>query len=80
MNIFPLRLIPATPNINFMRLRWVSVVAFLLLAVAAIAAIAGKGFNYALDFTGGTVVELRFEQPADVGRCVLRHERRAPGG
>jgi len=66
MNIFPLRLIPATPNIDFMRLRWVWVAAFVLLSVAAIAAIAGKGFNYALDFTGGTVVELRFEQPADV--------------
>jgi len=66
MNIFPLRLIPATPNIDFMRLRWVSVAVFALLTVATIAAIAGKGFNYALDFTGGTVVELRFQQPADV--------------
>jgi len=66
MNIFPLRLIPATPSINFMRLRWVSLAAFVLLTVVSIAAIAGKGFNYALDFTGGTVVELRFEQPANV--------------
>lgn len=66
MNIFPLRLIPATPNIDFMRLRWVSVAVFALLTVATLVAIAGKGFNYALDFTGGTVVELRFEQPADV--------------
>ncbi len=66
MNIFPLRLIPATPNVDFMRLRWVSVAVFALLTVATLVAIAGKGFNYALDFTGGTVVELRFEQPADV--------------
>ncbi|NLA67460.1 MAG: protein translocase subunit SecF [Gammaproteobacteria bacterium] len=66
MSIFPLRLIPATPNLDFMRLRWVSVAAFVLLTIVSIAAIAGKGFNYALDFTGGTVVELRFEQPADV--------------
>ena len=66
MNIFPLRLIPATPNINFMRLRGVSVVVFALLTVATIAAISTKGFNYALDFTGGTVVELRFDRPANV--------------
>ena len=66
MNIFPLRLIPATPNLDFMRMRWVAVSAFMLLTVAAIGAIAGKGFNYALDFTGGTVVELRFQQPANV--------------
>ncbi len=66
MSIFPLRLIPATPNIDFMRLRlvWIGIVA--VLALVALGAIVGKGFNYALDFTGGTVVELRFEQPADV--------------
>ena len=39
MNIFPLRLIPATPNLDFMRLRWVSVAAFMLLTIAAIGAI-----------------------------------------
>ena len=38
----------------------------LLLAVVAIGAIAFKGFNFALDFTGGTVVEVRFDRPADV--------------
>lgn len=66
MSLFPLRLIPATPNIDFMRLRWVSIAVTVLLALVAIGAIGGKGFNYALDFTGGTVVELRFEKPADV--------------
>lgn len=66
MSFFPLRLIPATPNLNLMRLRWVSIAVTAILAIVAIGAIVGKGFNYALDFTGGTVVELRFEQPADV--------------
>jgi preprotein translocase subunit SecF len=66
MSIFPLRLIPSTPNLDFMRLRWVALIATVVLAVVSIAAIAGKGFNFALDFTGGTVVELRFERPADV--------------
>ncbi len=66
MKIFPLNLIPYGTNIDFMRLRWVSIGFSVLLMVIAIGAIAVKGFNYALDFTGGTVVELRFEQPADV--------------
>ena len=66
MSLFPLRLIPHTPNVNFMRLRWPSIVITIVLTIAAIGAIAGKGFNYALDFTGGTVVELRFDRPADV--------------
>src|SRR3546814_11187978 len=66
MKIFPLHLIPASPNVNFMRLRWVSIAIAVLLAVAALAAIGFKGFNYALDFTGGTLVEMHFASPANV--------------
>ena len=66
MKIFPLQLIPNDTNIDFMRMRWISLGVALLLTVVAIGAIAVKGFNYALDFTGGTVVEVRFDRPADV--------------
>ena len=66
MSMFPLRLIPHVTHFDFMRLRWVSIAMAVALTVAAIGAIAVKGFNYALDFTGGTVVELRFQKPADI--------------
>ena len=66
MKLFPLHLIPNNTNFNFMRLRWVSLTVALLLAVVALGAIAFKGFNYALDFTGGTVVEVRFDTAPDV--------------
>ena len=66
MNIFPLRLIPAKTNFNFMALRWPAVILATVLFVLSIGLIAGKGFNYALDFTGGTVVEVRFDRAADI--------------
>ncbi|NLC61305.1 MAG: protein translocase subunit SecF [Gammaproteobacteria bacterium] len=66
MALFPLNLIPAKPNIDFMRMRWVTMGAGLLLLVASVAAIGIQGFNFALDFTGGTSVTLRFEQAPDV--------------
>ena len=66
MKLFPLHLVPNDTNINFMRLRWISLGVALLLALGAVAAMAINGFNYALDFTGGTVVELRFQKPAEV--------------
>jgi preprotein translocase subunit SecF len=66
MKIFPIQLIPHNTNIDFMRLRWVSLLITALLFVGVIGLIAVKKFNYALDFTGGTVVELRFAQPAQV--------------
>ena len=59
-------LIPHGTRFDFMRLRWVSLGIAFALMLAAIGAIAFKGFNFALDFTGGNVTELRFERPVDV--------------
>ncbi|WP_242108502.1 protein translocase subunit SecF [Luteimonas aquatica] len=66
MKIFPLHLIPNDTNVNFMRLRWLSIGIATALAVVAVWAIAFKGFNFALDFTGGTLVELHFDKPVEV--------------
>jgi len=62
----PLNLFPYDSNFNFMRLRWVALMVAAALLLTAMGAIAVNGFNFALDFTGGTVTELRFEQPVDV--------------
>lgn len=66
MKIFPLTLIPTDTNIDFMRMRWVTLTLALLVFATAVGAVAVKGFNFALDFTGGTAITLRFQQPADV--------------
>jgi len=60
-----MELFPHDSNYNFMRVGRASLVIAFLIMVVAFGAMATKGFNYALDFTGGTVVELRFEQPVD---------------
>ena len=57
-----MELFPSNSSYNFMRVRVVSLtLAFLIMAVA-FGAMAINGFNYALDFTGGTVAELRFDK------------------
>ncbi len=66
MKIFPLTLIPANTNFDFMRVRHVAVTIAVLALVGALAVIGLKGFNFALDFTGGTAVNVRFEQPVSV--------------
>lgn len=76
----PLNVFPYDANFNFMRLRWVSLSIALLMMLVAIGAIAGKGFNFALDFTGGTVTELRFERPVAVDDVRDRLERAGYGG
>jgi len=62
----PFNVFPYDSNFDFMRLRWVSLTIAALLLVVAIGAIAFKGFNFALDFTGGVSVELRYDKAPDV--------------
>ncbi len=66
MKLFPLSLIPSNTNIDFMRLRHVWLLIAALMMAGSVAVIVGKGFNLALDFTGGTAVNVRFEQPVGV--------------
>ena len=61
-----MELFPSNSNINFMRLRHVTLGLTAFICVAALVLLATKGFNFALDFTGGTATELKFEQPVDV--------------
>ena len=47
----PFNVFPYDSNINFIRMRWVSLAIALLMALVAIGSMATKGFNFALDFT-----------------------------
>ena len=54
-------------NIDFLRLRKVSLTISALLVVIALAAIFTKGLNYGLDFTGGILVEVEYQNPVEIG-------------
>jgi preprotein translocase subunit SecF len=76
-----MELFPHDSKYNFMRVGRVSLAIAFLIMVVAFGAMATKGFNYALDFTGGTVVELRFEKPVDgdtVRRVLTQHGFESP--
>jgi preprotein translocase subunit SecF len=59
-------LFPSNSSFNFMRVRLASLAIAFIIMVVAFGAMAINGFNYALDFTGGTVAELRFVKPVAV--------------
>jgi preprotein translocase subunit SecF len=59
-------LFPHDSKFDFMRLRWVSLGVAAVVMFIALGAMAFNGFNYALDFTGGTVTELKFAKPVQV--------------
>ncbi|EKN3393371.1 TPA: protein translocase subunit SecF [Yersinia enterocolitica] len=62
---------------DFMRWDYVAFGVSLLLLVASIVVMSTKGFNWGLDFTGGTVIEISLEKPADLDQ--LRDTLEAAG-
>ncbi|TDQ38454.1 protein translocase subunit SecF [Thiopseudomonas denitrificans] len=64
-------------TINFMGIRVIAVSITLVLCLASLGAIAIKGFNFGLDFTGGTLVELNYAEAADLN--AIRGQLQAGG-
>lgn len=62
----PFNVFPYDSNIDFMRLRMISLVVAALIMFVGIGGMFAKGFNFALDFTGGVGIELAYEKPVDV--------------
>ena len=55
-----------TERFDFMKWRVVAYTFSAVLITAAIAGIAIRGLNFGIDFTGGTLVELGYSEPADL--------------
>jgi len=53
-------------NIDFLGMRKVSLAISLVLVLASLVLVATRGLNYALDFTGGVLIEAQYEQPVAV--------------
>lgn len=64
-------------QINFMGYRKIAAVLSALLLIGAITSLATNGLNLGLDFSGGTLVELEYDRPADVDD--VRSSLRAAG-
>ena len=64
-------------TIDFMKWRGFAVVASLVLSVIAMGSLGVKGLNFAVDFTGGTVIEAGYKNAVDLG--LIRTELEAAG-
>ena len=61
-----MQLIPANLSINFIGMRFVAAVVSALLLSFSIFTLSTDGLNLGIDFTGGTKIELSYEQDVDV--------------
>lgn len=63
-----IRIIPDDTNINFIGMRFVAFACSLLVMIGSIFMIAQNGLNFGIDFSGGTMIEVRVpDQAPDLG-------------
>ncbi|MCB1559894.1 MAG: protein translocase subunit SecF [Xanthomonadales bacterium] len=62
-------------NVNFMGIRRTTMAISVLLIIASIVLLATRGLNFGLDFTGGSLVEVVYEQPIE--QEALAHDLKA---
>lgn len=62
-----LHLVPEETNLDFIGKRFLAFALSALLVAASIGLVATKGLNFGIDFTGGTVIEIKTEEIVDLG-------------
>ncbi|KKD01549.1 MULTISPECIES: protein translocase subunit SecF [Photobacterium] len=62
------QIMKADKVIDFMRWSKLAFVLSAVMIIASISVVLTKGMNWGLDFTGGTLIEVGFEQPADLAQ------------
>ncbi|HKK14838.1 MAG TPA: protein translocase subunit SecF [Gammaproteobacteria bacterium] len=55
-----------TTTLNFMGKRWLAMSLSGLLVLTAVGSLVVRGLNFGIDFTGGTVIEVQYPQPANL--------------
>ena len=61
-----LRIIKSSTNINFMRIKKLTLFVSTILFLLSLSLIFIKGLNLGIDFTGGTLIEVRFKENIDL--------------
>ncbi|MFN2310334.1 MAG: protein translocase subunit SecF, partial [Gammaproteobacteria bacterium] len=62
----PIRFVPDDTKIPFMRYSRAGFIGAMVAVLVSIALFVAIGLNYGIDFEGGTLIEIRTEQPADL--------------
>lgn len=67
-----MKIFKKTPTFDFMSKRTIALAFSALLIIASISSLVTKGLNFGLDFTGGTLIEVGYQQSADLNKIRSR--------
>lgn len=68
------------PKFDFVRWRWHAIVLSWIIIIAGAAVIWTKGLEKGVEFSGGTIVVVKFDQEPDIERVRASLDRTIPGG
>jgi preprotein translocase subunit SecF len=63
---FPIRLVPDNTKIDFMGIRYINMAISLIMLLVSIFFISTKGLNFGIDFKGGTIIEAKLQEKAEL--------------
>jgi preprotein translocase SecF subunit len=64
----PLQFFPNKPHFDFMGKRWYGFAVSIALTLLSLGLVATKGLNLGIDFTGGILMEIHTQEPADLSK------------
>ena len=64
-----MKILNSKQNIDFMGKRQIALVFSLVLITIAVGSIVARGLSLGIDFTGGTLIEVGYSEPANLDRC-----------
>lgn len=65
---FPIRIFPDVPSFDFIGFRRMGFAVTLAGVIASLVSLSVQGLNLGIDFSGGVVMEVRTDKPADIGK------------
>ena len=65
-----LKLVPDNTNFDFMKWRNVALILSIIATVASLVLVGVRGLNLGIDFVGGQLIRVTFEQPVDIEQLV----------
>jgi preprotein translocase subunit SecF len=68
------------PNYNFLRWRWHAIALSWIIIIAGVVVLVTKGIPQGVEFAGGTVVIVQFDQPTSIQQVRGALDRSYPGG